>query len=64
MNKAKEELKNLSIPQLQEKIEVLRRDLFALKLNKATAHIKDYSQYKKLRKNIAQALTYLAQKSK
>lgn len=63
MNKTKEELKNLNVQQLKDKIEELRREMFTLKLDKSVKHIKDYSQYKKLRKAIAQALTYLAQKS-
>jgi len=59
MNKEKEELKKLNTTQIKEKIESYRRELFSLKLTSATSHIKDNSQYRKLRKNIARALTYL-----
>ncbi len=61
MNKEKDEFKKLNTDQLKEKIENLRRDLFSLKLTTATSHVKDYSQFKKLKKNLARALTYLNQ---
>lgn len=63
MNKDKEALKKNNEQELVKEIDALRREYFKLKLNAATAHIKDYSQFKKLRKNIAQAITYLRQKS-
>ena len=58
----KNELQQLSIDDLVAKVDVLRRELFSLRLNSATAHVKDYSQFKKLRKHIARGetrLTYL-----
>lgn len=58
----KEELKQLSLEELEVKTDSLRRDLFGLKLSASTAHIKDYSIFKKLRKNIARALTKKNQK--
>ncbi len=58
----RQELKALSREDLQEKVNGLRKQLFTLKLNTATAHIKDYSQFKYLRRAIARALTYLKQK--
>jgi ribosomal protein L29 len=63
MNKIKKELKSLDKAQLMEKVVLLRQELFALNLNAATAHIKDYSQFKKLRRSLACALTYLRQKA-
>lgn len=57
-----EELMELSSEDLKEKIEEWRRELFGLRLNATTAHVKDYSQFKKLRKNIARGLTFLEQK--
>ncbi len=63
MNKEKEALKKINESELIKEIDVLRREYFKLRLNVATAHIKDYSQFKKLRKNIAQAMTYLRQKT-
>ncbi len=63
MNKEKVEIKELNALQLKDKIESLRRELFNLKLNASTSHVKDYSQFVKLRKNIARAETYLRQKN-
>ena len=48
--------------ELKEKIEAIRRELFSLRLNASTAHVKDYSLFNKLRKNIARGLTMLHQK--
>ncbi|MGB8367254.1 MAG: 50S ribosomal protein L29 [Candidatus Babeliales bacterium] len=59
----KKELKNLTVKQLQEKIENFRKELFSLRLNSTTAHVKDYSQFKKFRKKIACALTIKNQSS-
>lgn len=59
MNKEKNELKNLNAAQIKEKIESYRRELFSLRLTSATSHIKDNSQFNKLKKNIARALTFL-----
>lgn len=64
ITKVKDEFKQLDVQDLQEKLDNLRRDLFGLKLNSSTSHVKDYSQFKKLRKNIAQASTYLEQAEK
>ncbi|MCX5922253.1 MAG: 50S ribosomal protein L29 [Candidatus Dependentiae bacterium] len=61
MTKVKEEMKQLNAQELQEKLDAFRRDLFGLRLNASTAHVKDYSQFKKIRKNIAQVSTYLRQ---
>ena len=63
MNKrAKEELKNLSVDELTAKVEELRRDLFSTRLHSATTPIKDNTSFKKLRRAIACALTFLHQK--
>ena len=58
----KKELEKLEVKELQVRLDVLRRELFSLKLNALTAHVKDYSQFKKLRKDIARAKTYLQSK--
>lgn len=57
----KKELKSLTVEQLKEKLENLRKKLFSLRLNATTAHVKDYSQFKKLKKNIACVLTVMNQ---
>ncbi|MEX0939991.1 MAG: 50S ribosomal protein L29 [Candidatus Babeliales bacterium] len=60
--KEKINFKELSEQELREKYETLKREHFSLTLNAATAHIKDYSQFNKLRKDIARTLTFLNQK--
>ena len=62
-HKAMKQLSGLGIKELETKVEDLRRELFGLRLSSSTTHIKDYSQFKKLRKNIARSLTLLGQKS-
>jgi ribosomal protein L29 len=62
MNKDKQELKQLDAAGLMAKAEEYKRGLFSLRLNATTAHVKDYSQFKKMRKNLARALTYLRRK--
>jgi ribosomal protein L29 len=56
--KFKQELAEMNAQELREKLEALRRDLFGLKLNSSTAQVQDYSQFKKIKTNIAQVLTY------
>ena len=58
----KKELSELNIQELIGKLDALRRDHFSLRLNSSTSHVKDYSQFKKSRKNIARILTMLSQK--
>jgi large subunit ribosomal protein L29 len=63
VTKFKEELKNLSMQQLQEKLDELQRTLFSLRLSKRTGHVKDYAQFQKVRKNIARVMTFMTQKN-
>jgi ribosomal protein L29 len=63
VTKIKEECTQADIGALSAKLNDLRRELFTLRLNAATAHVKDYSQYKKLRRDVARVLTYLRQKA-
>jgi ribosomal protein L29 len=58
----RQELRGISKEALQERVNLLRKQLFTLRLNAATAHVKDYSQFSSLRKAIARGLTYLKQK--
>jgi len=60
--KFKKELRRLNFDQLREKLENLRKGLFGLQLNSTTAHVKDYSQFKKFRRQIASVLTLMHQK--
>jgi ribosomal protein L29 len=50
-------VQQLSVEELQVKLDSTRRDLFGLRINAATEPVKDYSQYKKLRKQAARLLT-------
>lgn len=52
----------LSAEELQKKVDGTRKDLFGLRVNAATSQVKDYSQYKKLRKQIARLLTVIQSK--
>jgi len=59
----KQELKNMTYDQLRGKVEELRRELFKIRLNATTSHIKSFpTDQKQLKKNIACALTFLKQK--
>jgi len=51
----------LSAQELKMKVEALKKELFSHRLNASTAHVKDYSQFRKLRKDVARARTYLRQ---
>jgi ribosomal protein L29 len=55
----KQELKNLSQEELAEKVEVYQRELFSLRLHSATSPLKDNQKSRRIRKDIARALTYL-----
>ena len=63
ITKFKEEINSLTPEQLEPKSHELRKELFSLGLNASTSHVKDYSHFKKLRKNIARVLTLLHQKT-
>ena len=56
------DIKKMSVKKLQEQAVSLKKELFALKLSAASTHIKDNSQFKKLRVRIASVLTHLKQK--
>ena len=58
IEKERENYRELGPDELKKKIEGLRRELFSLRLNVST-HVKDYSQFNKLRKKIARGLTFL-----
>ncbi len=60
----KKSLAPMGVQQLREKLENLRQELFSLRLNASTSHVKDYAQFKQYRKNIARVLTLIGQKNK
>ena len=57
----KTDFKAMDAKALQEKVVALKKELFDLKLSKASTHVKDNSQFKKLRAEVARALTHLRQ---
>jgi ribosomal protein L29 len=52
-----QKVQQLSVEELQKKLDSTRQDLFGLRINTATTQVKDFSQYKKLRKQAARLLT-------
>jgi len=61
-HKVTQEFRDMKVTELQQQIEDLRRTLFSLRLNATTSHVKDSSQFKKLRRTIARGLTVLREK--
>lgn len=57
-------LQQLSVEELQDKLNNTRRNLFSLRINAVSTPVKDYSQYKKLRKQSARILTAMNEKNK
>ncbi len=57
-----EEIKNLDTASLQNELMMMKKELFNLKLNRGSGQVKDLSQIRKLRANIARVLTFLSQK--
>ena len=57
-----QKIQQLSAEDLQKKLDGTRQDLFGLRLNTATSQVKDCSQYKKLKKQIARILTVMQSK--
>ncbi|MCB9493348.1 MAG: 50S ribosomal protein L29 [Epsilonproteobacteria bacterium] len=58
----KKELKALDSASLKNEVASLRQELFTLKLSKNTGQVKNYSQFRALRVQVARALTLLKQK--
>lgn len=57
-----QKMQQLSIEDLQKRLDSTRRDLFGLRINSASTPVKDYSQYKKLRRQAARILTAMQSK--
>ena len=57
-----EELKSLTIEELKKKIASFRGDLLTLRLGNVAQPVQDKSSFKKLKKAIARALTFLTQR--
>ena len=63
VTKLNDEFKQMDVKQLQEKLEQLRGELFAIKLKAKTSHIKNHAEFKLLRGNIARVLTFMREKN-
>jgi len=59
---SKETLKNMSVAELKTHAEMTRQAIFALRLRKMSAPVKDVFASKKLKKELARTLTLLNQK--
>ena len=58
------EIRELSVKDLQERIDAEKANLDTLKMNHAISPLEDSSKIKKARKNIARMLTVLSQLDK
>lgn len=56
------ELNKLNVLELKERLDQLKRAQFGLRLNLLTSHVKDFSQFKKIRREIARIHTFIKQK--
>ena len=62
IKKVNEELRQLSLEQLLERRENMQRELFSLRLSSATSQIKDYSVFKRLKRDIARIYTCIRER--
>ena len=58
----RDEIKKLDADTLKKEVQQLKKELFNLKFNVAAGQVKDYSQFKKIRTDIARCLTFLQSK--
>ena len=58
------EVREMSIADLQDRIQVERNRLETMKLNHAISPVENTSEFKKVRKDIARMITILAEKEK
>ena len=58
------EVREMSIADLQDRIQVEKNKLDTMKLNHAISPLENTSEFKKVRKDIARMITILAEKEK
>ena len=58
------EVRELSIADLRDRIEVEKNNLDTMKINHAISPLEDTSRFKKVRQDIARMITILAEKEK
>lgn len=61
--KKQQDLMGKTVPELRELEGNLRGELFQLRLNRATSHVKNTSAFKQLRRGIARVLTQIKRQS-
>ena len=62
MAKKKEDLKQSTVADLQNKLEDAHQELFNLRFQRATGQLKNPARMREVRKNIARIHTYLRQR--
>ena len=62
MKNETKDLREKTPVELVDKVNAMRQELFGLQLQVRTGHVKDNSQFNKLRRNIARTLTIIKQK--
>ncbi len=58
------QIRDMSIDELGAAVDATRRALFSLRVNKHAQHVKDYSQFAKMRRAIAQGMTHISNKER
>ncbi len=58
------EVREMSVADLRDRIEIEKANLDAMKLNHAISPLEDTSKFKKTRQDIARMITVLAEKEK
>lgn len=56
------EMRSRSVEDLISEVDSLKKQLFNLKLQMAAGQVKDYAQFKRLRGDVARALTLINQR--
>ncbi|MER3405190.1 MAG: 50S ribosomal protein L29 [Chloroflexota bacterium] len=59
-----QELRNLSVAELRQRLEEARRELFNLRLQLAMRQLENYKRIKEVRHDIARMLTILTEKQR
>jgi ribosomal protein L29 len=62
MNMKTSEVREMSVADLRDRIQVEKNKLDTMKLNHAISPLEDTSEFKKVRKDIARMITILAEK--
>ncbi len=60
--KGGEALRSLTPPELREKAQALRRELFALRMQRTAGRVENPGRFRQARREIAQILTVLREK--